>query len=98
MSFTVLSSTPTLDKLLTPLMCGVCDIEPIAFLHPHQLKMFWHLVEYNNSAFWQLISGYVHPVTISAVLTALVSMGVYPIPTHQGRELDTEHNIAKVSF
>jgi hypothetical protein len=60
--------------------------------------MFRHLVEYCDSPFWQLISGYVHPVTISAVLTALVTMGVYPIPARHGRELDTEHAIAKVSF
>jgi hypothetical protein len=71
---------------------------PIARLSRRQFDVFFYLVKYFDAPLNQLINGFVHPKTISAVITALVSMGVYPIPMHQGSELDTERDIVKISL
>jgi hypothetical protein len=73
------------------------DVLPYALLRRKKRVIFCDIVEYLEGPLSQLIQGFIHPMTISGVLTALVSMGVYQIPIYQGLERDPEMYIIKVS-
>jgi hypothetical protein len=72
------------------------DILPCALLGRQKRVRFFEIVEYLEGPLSHLIQGYIHPMTISGVLTALVSMGVFQIPIYQGMERDPEVYIIKI--
>jgi hypothetical protein len=74
------------------------DIMPIAMLGVKNYKLFFDIVEDLDRPLGELINGYVHPKSISGVLTALLAMGVYPIQLYKGRIREPESDIIKVSL
>jgi hypothetical protein len=71
------------------------DIMPIAMLGVKNYKLFFDIVEELDRPLGELLNRYVHPKSISGVLTALLAMGVYPIQLYKGRIREPEADIIK---